>query len=178
MTNKVIQFHAMPHEMPEIVDLLRGVDPLVHVYLWSRTHELVECTTPESQLVDSKQYFLILAHVGSLPLPSTTLAPWRDFPGVLEIDIPTIRSEGLGSIAIGAKTDDEVGLLQFKVWERFFRKLRKNFTSGAFLYNRTTGNGRYYKNVHATKAAIEAARGGLVLKGSGEVIFDFDRLPC
>jgi hypothetical protein len=175
MSSRIVQFHAAPSDLPALLDLLRHAVPGVGLHTWSPAPGLQPLVgASPGDAVD-----WLVASVVPLAHGSVKMSALLDaHPGVLLIEPPRMRDGALREIAVSARDDEEREPEQLKAWGRFIRRLRKTFTSGAFLGDTVSGGGRYYKTAHAMQGALALQDEGIVLlAAAGHVRYDF-RAPA
>jgi hypothetical protein len=159
MGSLIIQFHAVPDDMAEMIELLRNVVPKASFYLRLKSREFVNYVPELANLFAINRVDWIVASL--VPID----------------EVPEIRTHFVQEVAASAKARDERGDTALKAWARFIRKFRKQLHSGAYITTSLTDEGQYYKNAHATSRAVQAAKDGLILCQASSVRYNYDRKP-
>jgi hypothetical protein len=176
MGSLIIQFHAVPEDMEDLISMLQSTVPEAKLYLRLKSRKFIEYKAEFNIDFQNNEVEWIVASVLSIDVSNTSFDKLIDtHPAALHIEVPEIRDNKVREIAASAKAWDERGDVQLKAWTRFFRKFRKQLHSGAFISSSQTGNGAFYKNAHATSRAVQAARNGLILCQADSVQYDYDR---
>ena len=177
MGSLIIQFHAVPDDMEDMIGLLSSVVPEANFYLRLKSREFVKYTPELASLFVLNQVDWIVASLVPIDVTCTTFDKLIDtHPASLHIEVPELCTHFVREVAASAKAWDERGDAPLKAWARFIRKFRKQLYSGAYLTTPSSPEGRYYKNAHATARAIAAAKAGLTLKAvAGDAVYDFSK---
>jgi hypothetical protein len=178
MGSLIIQFHAVPDDMAEMIELLRNVVPKASFYLRLKSREFVNYVPELANLFAINRVDWIVASLVPIDVSCTAFDNLIDtHPASLHIEVPEIRTHFVQEVAASAKARDERGDTALKAWARFIRKFRKQLHSGAYITTSLTDEGQYYKNAHATSRAVQAAKDGLILCQASSVRYNYDRKP-
>jgi hypothetical protein len=172
MPSKLLQFHASPADLIQLVAVLRASIAEVYVYAWTTSGQLVELLSNVEPPDDADR---LVASTRSIEHRAGNFSELLDtHPGILVVEVPRLRSGELREVAAMSRSLVESGNQEVAAWKPFFRRLRGLFKSGAVLTARAAGSGRYYKNAHALSGALAMQKQGIrLLAAGGDVMYDY-----
>lgn len=176
MTSKQLQLHMMPEDMPGILGLLRDINAGTQLCVGKRGGQFCYLNFENGVFDISEDYEYIAVSLQAIDCSAQNIVDFVDLnPGVLIFIIPRIKNGLLNEVTVSSVSNDNMAASQMVVWGKFLRKLRSTLISGACVTNKTLRSSGYYRNAHATVAAVAESKSGRVelTSGNGEVVFDY-----